>query len=130
MPGRLEGHDDFIRMAVNNMTGEKKKMRPDAVKDDVEGMLSADNSNLALKSSRDNGLIVAVFYSEKTGDGFRKIYRLCVVPERHVSRWSGMYLELIDVKAMRRKLFRRDRIVKVKLTEGKFKGSQQSIGFK
>ena len=130
MAGRLEGHDDFIRMSDNNMTGEKKAMRHQDDKKKIEDELAGENSNLALKSSKDNHLIAAVFYSEKIKDGFRKVYRLGVVPDKRESRWSEMYLEFIDVKAMRRKLFRRDRIIKVKLTEKKFEGGQQAIGFK
>jgi len=55
---------------------------------------------------------------------------MVVIPERQLIKRGKMYVEIIDVKAMIRKLIRRDRIVKAKLTDKKFNLNQSSISYK
>ena len=130
MLGRLEQYDDFSRTVKNNQTGDVKPMVKNADRKEVKKKLDRNNPNLVMMSSRNNGLKMLVFYSKKVKDIFRNVYREVVVPKKRITKWGYNYIEFIDTKALVRKVFRRDRIITVKLTNNEFKGNQSAIRFR
>lgn len=124
MAGRLEQYNDFIEKSQYNVEQKKPKKKVDE-KDNLK-KLKANNINLVFKSSKENKLICYIFYSKQG----KKVYRMVVIPEKSLIKRSKLYIEVIDVKQLKRKLFRRDRIVKAQLTEKKFDVNQSSITYK
>lgn len=129
MPGRLEQYDDFPRTVKNNQTGDVKPMVKNTDRKEVKKKLDRDNPNLVMMSSKNNGLKVLVFYAKKVKNVFQRVYREVVVPKKRITRWGHNYIEFIDTKSLIRKVFRRDRIITIKLTNDKFKGNQSAIRF-
>lgn len=130
MSGRLDKHDDFIQKSQYNMTEQKKPMKKVEEKQ-VKKQLQTNDINIIFNLSRERKLICYLFYNKKNSLGKNeKIYRMVVIPERQLIKRGKMYVEIIDVKAMIRKLIRRDRIVKAKLTDKKFNLNQSSISYK
>lgn len=130
MSGRLDKHDDFIQKSQYNMTEQKKPMKKVEEKQ-VKKQLQTNDLNIIFNLSRERKLICYLFYNKKNSLGKNeKIYRMVVIPERQLIKRGKMYIEIIDVKAMIRKLIRRDRIVKAKLTDKKFNLNQSSISYK
>lgn len=130
MSGRLDKHDDFIQKSQYNMTEQKKPMKKVEEKQ-VKKQLQTNDINIIFNLSRERKLICYLFYNKKNSLGKNeKIYRMVVIPERQLIKRGKMYIEIIDVKAMIRKLIRRDRIVKAKLTDKKFNLNQSSISYK
>lgn len=130
MSGRLDKYDDFIQKSQYNMTEQKKPMKKVEEKQ-VKKQLQTNDINIIFNLSRERKLICYLFYNKKNSLGKNeKIYRMVVIPERQLIKRGKMYIEIIDVKAMIRKLIRRDRIVKAKLTDKKFNLNQSSISYK
>lgn len=124
MAGRLEQYDDFVEKSQYNVEQKKPKKKVNQ-KDNLK-KLKANNINLVFKSSKENKLICYIFYSKQG----KKVYRMVVIPKKSLIKRSKLYIEVIDVKSLTRKLFRRDRIVKAQLTEKKFDVNQSSITYK
>ena len=126
MAGRLEQYAGFEREAQNNATQVKPKKEQDSAGEEFDGAKSV----IALSLSRKHGLLCYVFYTVKSERRNERIYRLVVVPRHSLTNWGKKYIEVIDVRAMRRKIFKIHNISKVKLTEIKPGFNQEAIGFK
>lgn len=131
MAGRLQQYDDFIQKSQYNMTEQKKPMKKDKSEKQVKKELQSDNINVVFKLSKQRHLICYMFYNKKNSKGNNeKVYRMVVIPERSLIKRGKMYIEIIDVNSMFRKLIRRDRIIKANLTDKQFKMNQSSIRYK
>ena len=112
------------------MTEQKKPMK-NVEQKQVKKELQADDINVVFNISKERQLICYLFYNKKNSLGKNeKIYRMVVIPQRQLIKRGNMYIQIIDIKSMTRKLIRRDRIVKARLTEKTFKLNQSSIGYK
>lgn len=131
MAGRLDNYDNFIEKSQYNMTEQKKPMKQNADEKQVKKQLQSNNINTIMSLSKQRKLICFLFYNKKNSFGKNeKIYRMVVIPEKQLIKRGNMYIQIIDVKAMIRKLIRRDRIIKMILTQKKFKLNQSSIAYK
>lgn len=131
MAGRLQQYDDFIQKSQYNMTEQKKPMKQDKSEKEVKEQLQSDDINVVFKLSKQRHLICYMFYNKKNSKGNNeKVYRMIVIPERNLIKRGKMYIQIIDVNSMFRKLIRRDRIIKAKLTDKKFQLNQASIGYR
>lgn len=130
MAGRLDDYNDFIEKSEYNMTEQKKPMKKVEEKQ-VKKQLQSNDINVLLNLSKQHKLMCYIFYNKKNSLGKNeKVYRLVVIPERQLINKGRMYIEIIDVNSKTRKLFRKDRIIKVSLTQKKFKLNQSSIKYK
>lgn len=124
MAGRLQKYNDFIQKSKYNMQAKKPLKNSDAKQ--VKKKLQSDNINLIFQSSKKNSLIFCLFYSKQG----KKVYRFVVIPKKTFIKRGKMYIQMIDIKSLTRKLFRFDRIINAKLTQKKFKVNQSSIMYK
>ena len=130
MAGRLDKYDDFIEKSQYNMTEQKKPMKKVEEKQ-VKKQLQSNNINTVISLSKQHKLICFLFYNKKNSFGKNeKIYRMVVIPEKQLIKRGNMYIQIIDIKAMIRKLIRKDRIIKMTLTQKKFKLNQSFIAYK
>ena len=131
MAGRLQQYDDFIQKSNYNMTEQKKSIKKDKSQKQVKKQLQSDNVNVVFKLSKQRKLICYLFYNKKNSKGSNeKVYRMIVIPEKSLIKRGKMYVQIIDVNLLVRKLIRRDRIIKVQLTDKQFKANQSSITYR
>ena len=131
MAGRLQQYDDFIQKSNYNMTEQKKPIKKDKNQKQVKKQLQSDNVNVVFKLSKQRKLICYLFYNKKNSKGSNeKVYRMIVIPEKSLIKRGKMYVQIIDVNLLVRKLIRRDRIIKVQLTNKQFKANQSSITYR
>ena len=130
MAGRLEQYDDFIQKSQYNMTTQKKPIQKKEKKQ-VKKQLQSSNMQIVLKLSRERSMICCFFYNKKNSKGNNeKVYKMAVIPKKSLIKKGRMYIEIIDVKSLTRKILKRDRIIKVKLTDKKFDINQSTIYYK
>lgn len=131
MAGRLQQYDDFIQKSNYNMTEQKKPIKKDKNQKQVKKQLQSDNVNVVFKLSKQRKLICYLFYNKKNSKGSNeKVYRMIVIPEKSLIKRGKMYVQIIDVNLLVRKLIRKDRIIKVQLTDKQFKANQSSITYR
>ena len=125
MAGRLEKYQGQVQKSQYHVQQKLPLKKSDQKQNKKK--LKADNINLVFKLSKENKLVCVIFYSKPEG---KKAYRFCVIPEKRLLKRTKMYIQVIDVKALKRKLFRRDRIINAKLTEKPFPLNQNEILYK
>lgn len=125
MAGRLEKYQGQVQKSQYHVQQKLPLKKSDQKQNKKK--LKADNINLVFKLSMENKLICIIFYSKPNK---QKVYRFCIIPEKKFIKRTKMYIQVIDVKAMKRKLFRRDRIINAKLTEKPFDANQNMILYK
>ena len=125
MAGRLEKYQGQVQKSQYHVQQKLPLKKSDQKQNKKK--LKADNINLVFKLSKENKLICVIFYSNPSRE---KAYRFCIIPEKRMLKRTKMYIQVIDVKAQRRKLFRRDRIINAKLTDKTFTLNQNMILYK